>query len=469
MATAQQGLFDTRSQAQLLRDKARERMQQTQAQIEGWGLSTPAERSAASLGGMIGSALGNRFSPPTLDPDEQRRVTAIEAAAARAKQYRANNPNASIEDIGMENQKYLAEELIRAGDPQGIALATQYAEQARARRMANLEETRLDGAIKYNQEQLRQIRANYGKSTLSTIWMPGDQYGSPGQSAWIDEDYNAVIRDPVTGQQKQIPLGEYTIHPPAKTARDANLGELGVADIEARGYRQQLEATIKEIGDIKSMLSILDEAVDDTDGRIDFMAEAGRFQSFVTKWADSLSAIARATKSSLEIQGAPEGADLSTRKGAQMYLDNNPAARKILNDVVPPSIRNNAELSARWQAQATQLAYTLARAEEPGTRSITDNDFNNHLSTFGAALSDPEAVRRILLQRLARDTASFERQQLLWEPDIWNKIIHPNAMNNYYKEKKSVQDLLSQSFGTAANPGPGLTGDDIVEALLATP
>src|SRR5688572_18205272 len=98
---AEQGLFDTRSQEQILNDRWRGQHDARMEQINRQRYFSPAEQTAAQMGGLLASGIGKRFAPPTLTPDEQRQVEAIEAIKTRTDTFRRSNPNASVEDLGL--------------------------------------------------------------------------------------------------------------------------------------------------------------------------------------------------------------------------------------------------------------------------------------------------------------------------------------------------------------------------------
>lgn len=457
--------FDTRSQQQILSDRIKERQAQTLKLVEGLGANTPADRTAATIGGLLSNALGNKFSPPTLQPDEQRRLDAIGTAQQRSKDWRSAHPDADAEEFGMEAQRHLAEELIKNGDLEGIDLAKSWAEQSRAKRTAAAEYDKLLADTKLAKAHERAVNFDtdtnelkVGKDTMSQIWLPGSyKFGDPGMAAYIDKDLTAHYQD-AQGKDHQAPKGQWSIHPPAKGFKDFTIGDLGIPDSEGKQFRDQLGAVMKLSSDAVSLGQVMKDSVTQQ-GTVDFLDKSGSVADWGQKWMDNLGAMARTIGGDVTVNGKKgDGLNLNSSSGAQEYIRRSPELVNDLAQYMPEKIRGNSVLAERWAAGVTRMAYSLAKSQEPGARNVTDNDFDNQVRVLAASSTNPESFRQIMLANVAANVQSFEDRRGMYEPAVQAKMVSVPGLKRYEQRLDEFHKFYDSSFGTAANPGPGLTG-----------
>lgn len=471
MAQQQQGLFDTRSQTEILNDRWREGQVERLKFAQQTSGNKPGEQSAGAFGAMLAGALGKRFMPPQLTPEEEARTRAITLATTRTRQWKTTHPDASAEDIGLETQRHLAEELLREGDMQGIQIAQSVAEQVTARARAQAEMRKLDGDIDINAAHLRSLNWDFekNKSTwerggMVNIWRPDEDSTSGGHQALISNEgpLTATYIDQATGQP--VVLTDFYSHPPTRGLKDWNIGDLGIPDAEARERRDQAATVMGEAQSAMAMADILQESVDES-GQINWLAESGSFQNWLVKWSNNLSAATRAFDP--EGSYSVEGVDMSTTAAQRDFVTRNAEAASAIFSSMPDHIRKNAQLQQRWSAAITGAAYLSARASEPGARNVTEGDFANAIITLAGYTSDPETFRRVTLDRVNSHITALENRLGFYEEDVQRKMLADRGFSAYTKSIAEFRRRYAPAeFGSGANPGPGLRGNALIRALL---
>lgn len=452
------GLFDgieTRSQQEVLRDRNRQLAQEFEATVP---TNRPqSEQAFYRLGGMLGRGLGGRLGQNTIPESQQNQINAVSAAKSRFEQYRKDNPNATIEDQGLEWQRSLSEELIKVGDPQGAMLASAYADSLRARTRAD-QQAQLAGL---NIEQAQREKDFWDvKERLKVIYPKGSAHESQGISAFINKDGTATYTDPNTGQPVTLNVGSYSWAPPNRTTnRSDRFRELGITPSN-RGSLIQMNASLgKQLDAYTNMHEILANNIS-KDGTIDFMSKAGTAQSVATSWTNSLMALGRSVGSMFGVEGQGNLADSGK---ADAYVEANPEMVEGLKKYMPTAIAANASAADEWTSQMVQLAFGRGTAAEPNQRAMTDQDFKVQVEAIAASTSNPETFRRVALKNFFSDLENFETILAGYDPEDQDLIINPRARNIIQKKIDKFHELYDQPWGSAEQPGPGLTGGAVYE------
>lgn len=445
------GLFDgidTRSQAELLKDRASRRAQAFEQIIP-----KDAPLSSQMLfraGGMLQSMLKKRFGFDKLPETQQAQAHAVSAAKKRFEDYKAAYPEASIEDQGLEWQKALAEELLKVGDPKGAELAAAYAQTAQARERAKLEIQRLEGQVQDEATERENWRV---LNTLKPIWLKDDNYLSNSRMAFIKPDGTAEYLDE-NGNVVEVPRGQYTWTAPARPNQERGSGS--VRDLISPSNRLQLinlnAAIGRQVDAYMNMWKAINESATAT-GQVNFLSKAGAIQSWVTDWANTLSAGARALGSQFGVDGKP---DLTRPGNALKYVQEHPDLVESMKASMPPEIAANAQWAQRYTAAATQLAYARGTSLEPGQTRMTDQDFQVMIQTIGASASSPETFRQIALANMMSDIDNYQTVLSGYYPEEQSKILNPTALKRVQEKIDLFMNTFSSPFGEADNPGPGV-------------
>lgn len=456
------GLFDgieMRSQQDVLRERAQKQAQEFEQILPNSG--PESQRTFMRLGGMLGRGLN-----PGQIPDQQRnQMQAVQAAKARFDDWKKLNPDSTLENQGLEGQKYLAEELLRVGDQNGMMLASAYAEQLAARRKADLEEKRLSADIEQTQMQTRAGWSKMGQESIQDVYLPGSQYGDNPISAWIGEDNNAY--DTKNGNLI-AKAGEYFTNPPPDTTKGSRMrpSDFGIGVGEAKFMRDQATNIMGAADNFLSMQQILVDAA--KTGSIEFMSKSGAVTGFVVDLIDNATALARTAEKAiaddtgttpdsqrLKVDGFED--DLSVEANARRYVEQNPQLVVAMKDSIPKTARISDAMKQRWVAAMTRTAYSLARAQDPGQRGVSNEDFQNAVRALGAATTSPEAFRQITNTNIHSQIQNFRDRIMFISPEARQAVLSPAGMARFDDRMRKFDAAFGTNFGQAGAPGKGLT------------
>ena len=446
------GLFDgieMRSQQEILRERAQQQAKDFESTVP--ENRPQSEQAFYRLGGMLGRGLSNRFNKQTLPESQQNQVDAVASAKSRFEQYKKDTPDATVENQGLEWQKYLAEELIKRGDPQGAMLASAYADSLRARTRADQQAV----LVGLNIDAAKNERDFWNvTNTLKPIWLKGATNTTQAMMGFINKDGSATYTDPDTGQAVTVPSGGYSwVVPNKETGRSQRFKDLGITPTARSGLIQMNAAIGKQLDAYMNMHKILADNISE-DGTIDFMSKAGTAQSVATNWTDSLMAIGRAAGSVFGVEGEN---DLSKPGAATNYVREN----NMVNDLkrfMPERIASNANAAEMWASQMVQLAFGRGTAAEPNQRAMTDQDFKVQVEAIAAASSNPNTFRQVALQNVLTDVNNYETILAGYDDEDVDLIISPKARGIVQTKLDKFHELYDQDWGNATVPGPGLTG-----------
>jgi len=123
---------------------------------------------------------------------------------------------------------------------------------------------------------------------------------------------------------------------------------------------------------------------------------------------------------------------------------------------VPQQLANRA---AEWKSMVIQLAYAVARAEEPGARQLSDTDFKNAVIQLGGASANPQTLMAVLLNNLSlrerdflnmADQVKATSQELKYsDPEHPMTMLYGRSITNYMtaaKDRRSKVDALAKQL-----------------------
>jgi hypothetical protein len=450
------GLFsglgvDTRSQAEILQQRQHDRRREFENYVpRERGL--PSEQTLFRAGGGLATALRNRFAPDQLPQSQQNQTNAVSTAKQRFAQWKTDNPSATIEDQGLASQRMLAEELLKVGDPNGIAISQAYAKTAQAKRMADLQIEQLEGAVaeqKIEQDNWRMI------NTLKTVWPTDAKFGDGGREAFIKEDGSASYFDD-NGQEVIIPRGQYTRYDPERPlagrgGAGAKPSDYGWTPTQIGNARQLGINIPRAAQSLINMQKALKDSVA-SNGTVNFLGSAGKTQSWVSDVANTTSALARSARYFLTV----EGKNLATDAGASSYVRERPELVEALTVHMPENIRNDTLARARWATAAVQLAFSRGQSLEPGQRNMSDQDFQIQIENIASLTTDPEAFRQVSMQNFQGDWDNFQLTYDTAPPEIQKMMLSPSSLKKIQESRAAFDQAFAEPFGTADEPGPGI-------------
>jgi hypothetical protein len=173
---------------------------------------------------------------------------------------------------------------------------------------------------------------------------------------------------------------------------------------ERTGRRMQMDALDTQsdvMNSIADMFVEMDEA-----GRHpgEFLATAGQVTEFVTNVASQATNLG-ATWNVQIAKGTLD--DIYQGTGETMY--NGPGDPALVEEYgslvrLPEGMNAAGDAAAEYRSSIIQLAYAVARSNEPGARQLSDADFRHAMKEIGAAAGDPNRLRRVILANFARKT-----------------------------------------------------------------
>lgn len=108
---------------------------------------------------------------------------------------------------------------------------------------------------------------------------------------------------------------------------------------------------------------------------------------------------------------------------------------------IPPGLKEAGIDAAEYQSMIVDLAYSIARANEPGARQLSDTDFRNSLKVIGAAAADPKKLLKVMMANYGRSGENLGRIEGLIQGTV-------NAANNFGTGKMvGYEDAYGMVFG----------------------
>jgi len=417
--------------------------------------------------GAVGAA-----APAPIPFEVQARMTAQQQAQKRFSEL---DPTAMENlDSGAKSRiyrRFLAEEAFRSGLPDvGSQLFSQVSEEHEAslKRSADLEKIGVESnkaAIEAEAKQfdLTRGRLEAVRGKMATIWRANSTNPNSGVNAFIDDNGNALVDGKVFA-----PAGTFSTVQPRTPRANGSGGGYGKArdhytPTEQRGLRGSQRDVLAQMRAATRIHEIMQTAFKQG-GSIDILGKAGGASAVVTKIIDEVSAMGRAIKKA--------GGDFTNTvtvddgSGNVLYkLDGSQRSAETLADSmsdvefnIPKSIRNDETQTRRYKAAMINLAYAIARAEEPGNPRLSDDDFKRNLAQISESTTSPETLRQVILDRINTSVADFDimKKQIL--PQFQDEIFTEEANKVYSDQYTQFMDIYSKPFGTAGAPGTGITG-----------
>lgn len=465
------------SEEEILAQRNKARLKEALGNIDVSG-APRIERDFRKIGQKVGSALGIKANPSELSPDEQAKADAVAAATAKFEEKRTEDPGLANDPIRnqLEYQKLLAEELIQRGDvATAVQIVTATEQQRKAVEKQDLELEKLGLDIEGRRTQNRATLFNteknefvFKRGELTTVYPKGSSDPNAGFTAYIsNEDGSAIGLD-----GSSVPLGEYTTVRPQspKTGRAGGRpitpGDLGVPDSEAKGIRDQARAAMRQVDASLVMKEAMEESILGEDGSVNILGAQGGISNGFVKIVDTLQGLARQIGGSVEItNGAGKGRDLAKPGSSMAYVRSNwKELDEDLAQFVPENLRNDSRAREKFYSAMVQAAFAKARAQEPGARQLSDEDFKRAVAAMAGATTDPESFREITFGNIMQDVTAVKDGLAVLPDGVSPDMIIGERGFKAFNEKitRFEEEFGPQagSFGTAANPGPGLTGEE---------
>jgi hypothetical protein len=498
-----QGSLQNISQEQQLANRA-----SSPIQLQGGNVIATQQANAFQLGKFAGEQVGNivkqhRFGG--LTPDQFKRKQIIDTGKEKAKKIwdsmtptqRAGSDPELRQDIFAEE---VAKAAFEAGDYElGGQITKQQADRGQLRRekrqqLAKLTEDSATAAI--NQDLKRE--------ELRTA-LEGPNLSNTGVQTYVDEEGEHFSAQPhpdmpgklilrggeedgkVIDRGKNLKLDHYTKLQDAKS-KLPNPDGLPNSLKERFAILKSAPWTTKELRDKQLVASGSMDVINDVVKIIQSEFAAGRSGKTILAKPGFFLGVANNIKSAFEgisqdfykpiatgqkldnglwdttvLQGSDIRAlakgDLNNRNVNKNYGD------LIANIDIPDEFAANA---AAYRSSMVSLAYSIARAAEPGARQLSDADFRNALQVVGAASGDPAVLQRVIMQLMNRqlnqikndveDVVAFGEQAGL-TPEQAISFMYGDPLEGFLSQftqtQKNVDNLMT-SFAVPVGPGNDL-------------
>jgi hypothetical protein len=442
------------------------------------------------LGIMVGSKLGWEKAS-TLTQEEQAQYAVTEGAQERFNALRNDSPELwrgmSAEDKALTYRRFLADAAEEAGlGDLATTMNEDYVRAYNSHIREKLEQQKMGIDVDDSVEQLTQRRIdNALKNRIAgsgPIYVPfSDDPNSSVLATW-DNDGVATYRDPRTGREVTVRPGEYTTARPIEGAKAKDRTVKPAATPSAQQLMRDTAVSLVAQLDVAEVFwETMSNAVEEF-GTVDFLSVAGGVANVTQKLVDNVSALARLTKGVagsdylpfLDHNNEQVGhLNVYNQSSIDQFLKKKNYLARDMDNMWAQMERNPRLLAAHrsreeWQANVIRLAYARARAREPGARQLSDNDIRYAMAELGAATTDPESFRRVMMQGLGGDIQKWRNDMHFTPQEIKDAAFAPGSLQRMEDRIQRFYDRYGDpdqprsahpNFGTAGQPGPGLRRD----------
>jgi hypothetical protein len=467
-----QGSLQNISQEQQLANRA-----SSPIQLQGGNTIATQQANAFQLGKFAGEQVGNivkqhRFGG--LTPDQFKRKQIIDKGKEKAKKIWDNMTPAQRAGSDAElRQNIFADEVAKAafeaGDYElGGQITQQRTDRAQIREEKKRQLAKLDEDV-----ETAEIKQDTARETLRSA-LEGPNLDNTAVQTYVDEEGEHFAAQPhpdmpgklilrggeedgkVIDRGKNLKLDHYTKLQEAKSKLPSADGFPATLK-ERFAILKSAPWTTKELRDKQLVASGSMDVINDVVNIIQREFAAGRSGKTILAKPGFFLGVANNIKSAFEGISQDfhkpiatgqlndrglldttvlQGSDI--RDLAKGNLNNRNITKEygdlIANINIPDEFAANA---AAYRSSMVSLAYSIARAAEPGARQLSDADFRNALQVVGAASGDPAVLQRVIMQ----------------------------LMNRQLKQiKNDVEDVVA--FGTT---GAGLTAEQSVSFMYGDP
>lgn len=416
----------------------------------GVGFDKPGafSKAAAGFAGLAGLGGAN------LTDEEKAKFKVVDQTRTAVKKMREESPE--LWEAMDEDQKadFMQTQMIRSANDNGLpeiglSAARNLADRRVNRSIQQAELARVNQATgtsattQKEAEQRMSIRDAGAPDDVKDFFDPASGRGVSG----IVMPGGYVMVDGVRRHMSElIPANIYEANMRAANARNRP-GSGGVSTTAlfkqsmgagpAKEARAQYGAYQKQHQITNRIYDLFEKAIEDGFNPASFIDGSGRLVSTLSNLSATMGGIIDAWR----LPGEESGTNSTL---ANQYVDE--WGEELGIDSVSDLIALPEGLTipaAEYESMVVELAYAVARANEPGARQLSDTDFKNALKEIGAKAADPRKLIEITFRKFQRSTADMER--------VMNHI--EGAVN---------------AANTLADRGPQLPLDLMTESILGT-
>jgi hypothetical protein len=445
MATDQIKLFsqfgiEDRSQEQILAEKEQARVAGALANVNP-NESFAGENDLEQAGAFLGAMLVNKFKKPELSPEQKRDLAMKEFAQIGVQkkmeedeQFRAD-VEANPQLAAIETMRQMSKFAYDSGD---VTLAAEISAEAGRRFMDFRQQQAELAKLKEETAGAKEKRVREGQThrqklaETTTIVAPNSEgryslEDLEGQmitgrydteKGFFVDDEGTEIRNFITLEEaislRELAQEEMTdggVQDPSGLDWDAKvrLFNSAISGSERTGLRMQFDALDTQSAVMNSIADMFVEMDESGKQPGEFLDGAGRITEFVTDLSDAAKNVG-ATWNVQIAKGSPE--EIAAGKGEAMF--NGPKDKGLVEEYgslveLPEGMSETGDAAAEYRSSIIQLAYAVARSNEPGARQLSDTDFRNAMKEIGTAAASPERLRRVILANFSRKSKQVEQ------------------------------------------------------------
>ena len=428
--------IDPRSQEEILAAKSQQQILDAIADREGqerFAGQHALEKSGKTAGTLIARAFGGK---PKLSPTEQANVDMQDAAKKAIAEKMANNPEFAAEVkenpelLGIESIHQMANAAFAQGNTQiGSQLALEAGKQKIQYQTQKLELEKLGDEVEKGKQDI-QIAGNAEKRKLgeTTSVVAPNEDGvfdlENLEEQIIPATFDVATSSFVTAEGDQI--DKFITLEEAIALRELALeamedkGAMTIAELpeedrvrlffaavgqsERAGLRANIGALRTQDQIMNRVADMFQEFTAKGHDPSAFLDTAGKITAFSTGIASTMKALGGTFNAAIaEADGTVVANGINDKRFKESYSE------EIAAIQMPEALQGPGDFAAEYQSSIIQLAYAVARSNEPGARQLSDTDFRNALKEIGAAAADPERLRRVILANFARKAEGLQK------------------------------------------------------------
>jgi hypothetical protein len=396
------------TEEQMLQQAEKARVQEALALAGQSRPMQPGDEDLSRAGALLGAALKNKFDKPELTPEQKRDLAMKEYATTEIKKKLKDDPEwaAQVEEnpqlAGIETMRQMSKYMAFREQQAEIAKYHEEMEDKKATRKRN-EETHardiqdttqiiLPGTNGFSLEKLEE-------QVVTGRWDPEKEafVTSEGNEAKNFMTLDEAISLRELGLKAMEEQGVSDVSGLAFDEK-MRLFNSAIPASERTGMRMQFDAMDTQSAIMNRTADMFEEFIADGKDPAAFLDGAGKVTTFVTDVAKTVKSLGQTWLVPIKDQ------DGNILKPGDLAAD--------VPIEIPEHIKRadeTGDAAAEYQSAIVQLAYAVARSNEPGARQLSDTDFRNALRELGAAASDPERLRRVIFQNFKRKADQVNR------------------------------------------------------------
>lgn len=431
------------SEEQMLQQKEQERVAAAlQAAAQGPQYYR-GEKDLRQAGAYLGAYLRNKFDKPELTPEQKMNAAMKEYATGAVKDRLAEDEawRAQVEEspqlAQIEVLRQMSKYLFDAGDiTRSAEMSAEAGRQFMAYRKqkAELEKFQEETTAsrerreREGQEHVREISeetqvilpnsdgrfdiANLEDQTVTVRWDPERKalFTTEGNEVGNFMSLEQAIDLRELAQKEMDDSGVTDVNSLGWDKR-VRLFNSAIPASERTGLRMQFDAMDTQAAIMNQTADLFFEMIDKGLNPGAFLDTQGKITDFATNLGSTIKNLGNTFMVGIAT-GDPEDVyngkgeivttGLKGHKFEAMYEEE-------LAAIELPEWVEAGDAAAEYRSAIVQLAYAVARSNEPGARQLSDTDFRNALRELGAAAASPERLSRVIMANFARKAKTVDR------------------------------------------------------------